>query len=41
MTDDPVLPRPANPAYGDGYFVRTTRFRQLPTGSNSFEKASG
>lgn len=29
MTDDPALQRPANPAYGDGYFVRTTRFRRL------------
>ena len=29
MTDDPALERPANPAYGDGYFVRTTRFRRL------------
>ncbi|ALH81671.1 DUF2889 domain-containing protein [Sphingopyxis macrogoltabida] len=29
MTDDPGHPRPANPTYGDGYFVRTTRFRRL------------
>lgn len=29
MTDDPALQRPANPAYGDGYFVRATCFRRL------------
>jgi len=29
MTDDPARRMAANPAYGDGYFVRTTRFRRL------------
>lgn len=29
MTDDPASRRPANPDYGDGYFVRTTAFRRL------------
>lgn len=32
MTDDPAAHRPANPRYGDGYFVRATRFRRLGPG---------
>lgn len=29
MTDDLASRMPANPRYGDGYFVRSTRFRRL------------